>query len=115
MAEHDIENVRERLIGQRSELLRLAAATESSRQPVQLDQTTVGRVSRMDAVQQQAMALEAERRRGLELRRIEAALRRIEKGEYGICVSCGEEIAPKRLDLDPTVPTCVKCARSAEA
>jgi DnaK suppressor protein len=113
MAEHDMESVRERLIARRSELLRLAAATKSSRQPVELDQTTVGRLSRMDALQQQAMALEVERRRSLELRRIEAALRRIEEGDYGICVSCGEEIEPKRLDLDPIVPTCSKCARSA--
>jgi len=65
----------------------------------------------MDALQEQAMSLETERRRKLELQRIEAALQRIEEGDFGYCLVCGEEIEVKRLDLDPTLPTCVACAR----
>jgi len=64
----------------------------------------------MDALQVQAMALETGRRREQEIRMIDAALERIEEGEYGYCVSCGEEILLKRLELDPTTPVCVDCA-----
>jgi DnaK suppressor protein len=64
----------------------------------------------MDALQSQAMAAEVERRRELEVARIESALERIEQGEYGYCVSCGEPIAPRRLELDPATPFCLSCA-----
>ena len=78
--------------------------------PVQLDQTSVGRLSRMDAMQRQAMAQETERRRHNDLRRIEAALKRIEDGEYGYCISSGEPIPRARLELDPAAATIVKRA-----
>lgn len=68
----------------------------------------------MDALQGQAMALETERRRGIELARVEAALARMGDGDYGYCVSCGEEISVKRLELDPAVPTCIDCAAKGE-
>lgn len=48
-----------------------------------------------------------------EVARIRAALRRIEKGEYGICVECGEKIAEERLDLVPDTPLCRTCAARA--
>ena len=79
--------------------LRVAdAETSKERAPVELDQQAVGRLSRMDALQVQAMALETSRRRKNELRRIAAALARIDKGEFGYCLECGEEIcsAPDR-------------------
>jgi DnaK suppressor protein len=78
--------------------------------PGELDQTSVGRVSRIDAIQGREMALATERRRKGELSKIDAALRRIDTGEYGYCVKCGEEIAEKRLALDPAAAACVKCA-----
>ncbi|MEP0563521.1 MAG: TraR/DksA C4-type zinc finger protein [Paracoccaceae bacterium] len=81
------------------------------RKTVILDQTSVGRLSRMDALQQQAMADATHRRRNARKGRITAALLRIEAGEFGFCIDCGDEIANKRLDLDPTVPTCLTCAR----
>jgi len=64
----------------------------------------------MDAMQSQAMALETKRRRKIELSRIEAALERIDEGEYGDCTSCEEEINRKRLEIDPANPFCVECA-----
>ncbi len=86
------------------------AATSEERAPVELDQQAVGRLSRMDALQVQAMALETSRRRGVELRRIAAALARIDEGEYGYCLECGEEIAVRRLELAPAAPLCIGCA-----
>ncbi len=86
------------------------SSAKASTRPVELDQTMVGRLSRMDAIQQQEMALASERRRHELLGRIDLALKRIDKGDYGYCVKCDEEIAEKRLELDPTILTCVKCA-----
>jgi DnaK suppressor protein len=64
----------------------------------------------MDAIQQQAMAQAEERRRGAERARIRAAIGRIDEGEWGYCVACGEEIAEGRLRNDPSLATCVGCA-----
>ena len=77
---------------------------------VVLDQQSVGRLSRMDALQQQAMAKATQARRGQQRQRILAALARMDEDEFGYCTECGEDIAPKRLALDPTTPTCVRCA-----
>jgi DnaK suppressor protein len=92
------------------ELEMLIKDTKSNSAPVKLDQTSVGRLSRMDAIQGQAMAEEVKRRREIEMKRITAALKRIKEDEYGYCIKCGEEISPKRLDLDPSVSLCNQCA-----
>jgi len=81
------------------------------RKPVELDQQSVGRLSRMDAMQQQAMSEAEAQRRKSDLLRIEAALLRIEEGEYGYCDGCGEAIAFKRLEIDPMATRCVGCAK----
>ena len=99
-------------MARKQELQALAASSADARKPVELDQTSVGRLSRMDAMQGQAMALETEQRRKNELTKIDSALIRLNEDEYGYCLSCGEEISPKRLDLDPAIPTCIDCASS---
>jgi len=96
-----------------SELQDAHASTEDDRAPVTLDQTTQGRLSRMDALQVQAMALETDRRREIEIARVEAAIQRITDGEFGYCMSCGDEIESKRLENDPASPTCISCARGS--
>jgi DnaK suppressor protein len=106
----DLAALRRWLLDERAALRTVSTGSADSRDPVTLDQTSVGRLSRMDAMQQQAMALATERRRAVALTRIEAALARIEAGDYGWCVQCGEAIAPKRLALDPAIPTCIACA-----
>jgi DnaK suppressor protein len=104
------EKAKATLLALKEELTQLTQSSKEGRQPVELDQTAVGRLSRMDALQGQAMALEQARRRELEIKRIESALKRIEGGDYGYCLSCDEEIEEKRLELDPTTPTCISCA-----
>ncbi|MEO1191517.1 MAG: TraR/DksA C4-type zinc finger protein [Pseudomonadota bacterium] len=103
--------IRAALQAELAQLAALEATSAEARAPVELDQTTQGRLSRMDALQVQAMALETQRRREGRRRRIAAALERLESGDFGFCLSCGEEIAPKRLELDLTTPTCVDCAK----
>ncbi len=109
-ADIDIATLKARLRMLRVELVDTSAQSADSRQPIELDQTMVGRVSRMDALQGQAMAVETERRRGVEIARIDAALIRMAEGEYGACVTCGEEIVARRLELDPAAAVCVTCA-----
>lgn len=77
---------------------------------VTLDQQSVGRLSRMDALQNQAMAKATQVRRDALGRRLRAALQRIDEGEFGYCEDCGDEIAIRRLELDPGVTRCISCA-----
>ena len=107
----EIETVRQRLLAMREELPRADEAAKADRAPVELDQSSVGRLSRMDAMQMQAMAVAAQQRRRIEQDMIDAALQRIETGDYGFCVRCGEPIAPARLQHVPAVPTCLECAK----
>jgi DnaK suppressor protein len=82
--------------------------------PVDLDQSRVGRLSRMDAMQQQAMAQAAKRLTDQEEQRIRTALSRIATGDYGYCVQCDEDIAAGRLNADPSALTCIACARALD-
>ncbi|MCP4384695.1 MAG: TraR/DksA family transcriptional regulator [Hyphomicrobiales bacterium] len=107
----DDDTIRATLAARRAELVALREQSAESRQPVTLDQQSVGRLSRMDAMQGQAMAQAAEQRRATEIARIDAAERRLDDGTHGECLRCGEEIEPKRLEIDPAATLCVDCAR----
>lgn len=109
--ELDIEKITRQLEDTRAELIDQSAESEESRATVVLDQQSVGRLSRMDALQGQAMAKAEEERRQLAIRRIDAALARIGRGEYGECIECGKWIAARRLEWDPTVLKCIDCAQ----
>jgi DnaK suppressor protein len=107
----DVAAFKEKLHARLKELNELSAISSDSRKAVELDQQVVGRLSRMDAMQGQAMALATEERREQERARIEAALRRIDADDFGYCVKCDEEIDVRRLELDPSTPLCLACAR----
>lgn len=81
---------------------------------VMLDQSSVGRVSRVDALQAQAISVAAQERRAADLRNIEAALIRVKEGEYGYCQNCGVDIAFSRLEINLSTKYCVKCASQRE-
>lgn len=106
-----VAQYRARLEAMAAELDAEDALGAEAQKVVELDQCAVGRLSRMDALQGQAMAKATQARRATSRQRIAAALARIEEEEFGYCAECGEEIAPRRLDLDPAVPTCISCAR----
>ena len=107
----EIAAFRAALIAERDALTKDDIASAEGRATVTLDQQSVGRLSRMDALQQQAMAQATARRRQGREARIAAALSRMDDGEFGYCRDCGDEIGAKRLALDPTLPICVSCAR----
>lgn len=98
------------LAARRAELEAHSALSAGSRETVALDQQAVGRLSRMDAMQAQAMAAAQERTRRRELQRIAAAERRLTAGDYGLCEDCGEPIPEGRLRIDPAAERCTGCA-----
>ena len=103
---------RPRIEAEIAELRALSDGSRDSRAPVELDQQSVGRLSRMDAMRQQSMDLAREERRRQRLAILAAALRRMDEDEYGYCLSCGDEIAAARLVADPAATLCVDCQRS---
>ena len=110
----NVETMRAKLLALRSELEAVAATGDASAEVVELDQSKVGRLSRMDAMQAQAMAQASTQRREQMLRQITAALGRIDRDDYGDCQSCDEPINEKRLDFDPTAILCIDCASESE-
>ncbi|MGI9206191.1 MAG: TraR/DksA family transcriptional regulator [Woeseiaceae bacterium] len=106
--------IREKLLRIRADLTAVAATGESSSQVVELDQAKVGRLSRMDALQAQAMSKASVRRREQTLQLVTQALARLDSGDYGDCRACDEPIDRKRLEFDPTAVLCIDCARKNE-
>lgn len=110
----DLEHFRGRLLAEQQEL---AAGDDIRREgaaTVELDQTRTGRLSRMDALQGQAMAQAVSARARERQQRVAAALRRLDEGEYGYCVRCEEDIDARRLDADPATLICIDCAAASE-
>lgn len=110
----DKEHFRNKLLKLREELRQIEESGNEAAKTVELDQSSVGRLSRMDAMQAQAMSIESKRRREIKVKRIESALQRIDNDEFGYCLSCEEEIAPKRLEFDPSALLCIECANKGE-
>ncbi len=106
--------IRRNLLVLRSELEASADASKQTSQVVELDQSKVGRLSRMDALQAQAMSQAVGRRTEAMLKGIDAAIKRVDNDEYGYCLTCDEPIAAKRLEFDPTILSCIDCAQKAE-
>ncbi|MGD8925943.1 MAG: TraR/DksA family transcriptional regulator [Thioalkalispiraceae bacterium] len=111
LSRNQVNVLKQRLLEERQKLLDIVSAASQSSEIVELDQTRQGRLSRMDALQGQAMSRAMQGRRELQLKRIDAALQRIAQDEYGYCLRCEEEIALPRLEYDPAVTLCVRCAQ----
>jgi DnaK suppressor protein len=107
---HREDRFRARLEQILDELLRLRETNTQDREAVQLDQQSVGRLSRMDAIQVQQMALAADRQRKVQISRIHRALKQLDNGDFGYCMACGNEIPDGRLEADPAAHLCVACA-----
>lgn len=105
-----VDKFRPRLEQMLNELLSLRESSMQDRAAVQLDQQSVGRLSRVDALQAQQVALAADRQRQEQISRIRRALSVMDRGEFGYCVKCGNEIPEGRLEADPSAPLCVGCA-----
>lgn len=107
------EAARKNLQALKAELEQLLLMSEESSSAVELDQSKVGRLSRMDAMQQQAMAVAKRSAYQQQLRSVVAALARLERDEYGYCIECDEPIAPARLQIKPEAALCLKCQQQS--
>ncbi len=110
MNSSDLDHFRQLIHQRLLDLAAQSAAGQDAQSVVELDQQAVGRLSRMDALQNQAMAKAQQVRRDTEVHRLQAALIRMDEGEFGYCEDCGEEIARGRLELDLAASKCVSCA-----
>lgn len=98
-----------RLIRSRNELQEQLEISEQSTQIVNLDQTAVGRVSRIDAMQQQSMALSAKSKAKAKLKKVALALMAIKNSDYGRCQQCEDDIGFPRLNVQPEASLCLDC------
>ncbi len=109
-----LEELKADLFELRNQLRKMLEQSIDSAQTVTLDQQAFGRVSRIDAIQQQSMA-QASKSNGQEtLRRVLKALARIESGDYGYCLECDEVIGYPRLKARPETALCLKCQSERE-
>ena len=106
-----LESIRAELLRALGKLERSLKISGESARPRDLEQDTVGRLSRIDALQNQGLTQNLEERERHQLRQIVDALRRIEDGTYGACGACGCAIPFERLMIFPETLACAACAR----
>ncbi|MBT8115778.1 MAG: TraR/DksA C4-type zinc finger protein [Arenicella sp.] len=110
----DLEYFETRLLEMQAQVMGIAGLVAGAAGTVELDQNRVGRLSRMDAMQGQAMAQASAARQAHQLKLIEFALQRIDDGVYGLCLECDNKIAVARLEIDPATEYCISCAEKLE-
>ncbi|MBW1762703.1 MAG: TraR/DksA C4-type zinc finger protein [Deltaproteobacteria bacterium] len=135
LSEKEADTLRQQLVELVAELEHTLRASADSASPVMLDQSSVGRLSRMDAMQQQAMAkatrqksqsrmdamqqqamAKATRQKSqLRLTQCKVALSSFDRNEYGLCRKCEEPIGYRRLSAKPEAPFCLECQRGTDA
>src|SRR5210317_302641 len=113
LTRRQLEELHRALLSLRRELQQLLADSTDGARPVSLDEP-IGRLSRMDAMQQQSMVQANRRTAQTRLTRIETALRRCANDDYGFCASCEEEIGYARLKAQPEAPFCIGCQSNKE-
>lgn len=114
MPEQDIRQIKIKLEKLLADLIDMNSSAKLAAATVDLDQSRVGRVSRIDALQNQAISQSAFNMRAIEISQAKAALSRVDAGDYGFCVVCEEDINPLRLEHNPAVAMCIQCAEAAE-
>ena len=114
LSPEQIAQLKELLLQQKTRLEESLKINEKNSEPIALDPAVFGRLSRMDAIQQQKMAEATMANNQLHLQRIEAALVAIDEGTYGECKSCGEGIPLARLQARPESFICIDCKQSRE-
>ena len=107
-----LDKLQQILIRQLKELRSVSDTLKEAGKPVKLDQAMVGRLSRMDAMQGQQMAMASARRHDQQILKTQATLKRIKLEDYGLCFKCLEEIDIRRLMADPTITRCIECVAS---
>lgn len=104
-----VSELRQELERQLERLQKSMQVTDEALKTVQLDQTAVGRLSRMDSLQNQSLSKGLREREVVQLSQIRDALARLEAGSYGLCTLCTGEIPFERLFVFPEAPECAGC------
>ncbi len=110
LSKNHLAELREELEAQLARLLRSIEASEAALEPVELDQSRVGRLSRMDELQNQSLTRNLHEREEIRLGLIRSALARMDAGSYGMCEACESEIPFERLLVFPEATGCGNCA-----
>lgn len=105
----ELDELRAEIERQLGRLVRSMKTTEEAAKPVELDQTAVGRLSRMDALQNQHLTRNLKEREEIRFGALTDALARFEAGAYGICSACGGPISFERLFVVPEATDCGAC------
>jgi DnaK suppressor protein len=108
-----LDQIRAELERARQRLERSLKLTGRAARPVELDQTSVGRLSRMDALQNQHLTKGLEARESARYAQVQEALQRIEQGTYGVCAGCERSIPFERLLVFPETLRCAACGPGA--
>ena len=114
LTDEELEKYHQKLLLLREQLTAFDAVSRETSKTVDLDEP-FGRLSRMDAIQQQKMSEAHKQRNEIRLRQVHAALDRMEHGEYGECMKCGHFIPKERLEARPEVPICIACQNEIES
>jgi len=109
LTDDQLQELHARLLALRRDLLASDRVSAEHAGVVELDQGAVGRLSRIDAIQQQKMAEAQRRRNELRLKQVAVALATFDGEDYGWCKRCGEAIGYPRLKARPESPCCVGC------
>lgn len=109
LSKDQLTELRAELERQLGRLKRSMRISDEALRPVELDQTAVGRLSRIDSLQNQGMTRNLHQREQVKLAHIQQALERLDGGSYGLCVECGAEVPFERLFVFPEAPTCQAC------
>ena len=106
-----VDALRADIVGEIEALAARMASSADTVRPVALDPGAVGRLSRMDEMQNQALAKNLRERERERLGELQQALERIDAGTYGTCAVCGSPIPHARLEAFPETATCMACSR----
>lgn len=109
MNQDQLAEIKSLLEKELSRLARSLQISEEAVRTVELDQTAVGRLSRMDSLQSQGMAQNLKEREEAKIAQVRTALERIDAGAFGRCTACDAEIAFGRLLIMPEATTCAAC------
>jgi DnaK suppressor protein len=113
MNEQDLEIVKQNLIKQRQELLdEVQAKYAASREIGESNVPDLADVS--SNAYNREMLLNLSEAHHRQMQDIDAALARIDSGDYGICASCGEDISPRRMEVRPFSRYCIECKTDIE-
>ena len=114
LSQQQIDHLHILLLDQQEKLVKQQADADAATRPVTLDQQSVGRVSRIDAIQQQQMAIANQQQTMHSLKQVELALKRIKDGDFGFCTECGEPVSFARLQVQPFARLCLDCQSAQE-